>query len=87
MNKIRGCFCHYFADLFKEYELYFSKPDNIFDYDVKDVFDNKAFLEKDNTGTDFYKEFFLTRTWLIFLEEKIAPQNVMQLQIHKQFSE
>jgi hypothetical protein len=54
---------------------------------VKDVFDQREFLVNDNTGTDFYKEFFLTRTWLIFLEEKIAPQNVMQLQIHKQFTE
>lgn len=87
VNIIRSLFCNYFADLFKNYEKYYTPPDNVLDWDINEVFDQREFLEKEDSKTDFYKDFFMTRTWMIFLESKITPETVSQVQLHKHFGE
>lgn len=87
MNQIRGFFLEYFADLFKSYLKYFSRPKDLETWDLKDVFNQESFLENDNSGTDFFEDFFTTRTWVIFLETKIIPDTVEQIQVHKHFDQ
>lgn len=56
-------------------------------FDLKYVFNQQEFMENEDSTTDFFKDFFLTRTWMVFLENKIYPQNVQQVQTLKQFDE
>ncbi|CAI2375139.1 unnamed protein product [Moneuplotes crassus] len=87
VNDIRGYFLQYFADLFKNYLKYFTRPKNLETWDLKDVFNQDLFLKNDNSETDFFKDFFATRTWVVFLETKIIPDTVEQVQIHKHFDQ
>lgn len=56
-------------------------------WDSREVFDQKAFIEKESKETDFFQDFFITRSWMLFLEGKIAPETVSQVQLHKQFDQ
>lgn len=87
MNTIRGYFSQYFTNLFKNYQKYFTHPENLDNWDLKDVFNHELFIENDNSGTDFFKDFFFTRTWTIFIEGLIIPETVEEVQVHKHFDE
>jgi len=54
-------------------------------WDIKEVFNKAAFLKEKDKTSDFYKDFLMTRTWMIFIEEKIMPNNISQIQTQKQF--
>ena len=84
---MRAWFWQYFASLFKDYDRYFTRPSNVLAWDFREVFDQKAFIEANDIDSDFYKDFFQTRTWMVFLEAKIAPETVEQVQTVKHFDE
>ena len=52
-----------------------------------EIFNQKSFLENDISKTDFYKDFFMTRAWAVFLESKMIPETIEQVQIHKHFDD
>ena len=86
-QQVRGLFLRYFADLFKNYAKYIKRPANVLEYDLKDVFDSREFLESNEYITDFYKDLLLTRTWMLFIDGIIAPTSAEQIQKHKHFDE
>lgn len=56
-------------------------------WDFREVFDQREFIAANDIDSDFYKDFFTTRTWMVFLEAKIAPETVEQVQKMKHFDE
>ena len=86
-KKISKEFMYYFATLFKNYQKFMKKPENLKSWSPQKVFNEKAFLETVDDSTDFYRDLFLTRTWLVFLEGKLVPENIQEVQNHKKFDE
>ena len=87
VQQIRGLFLRYFANLFKNYEKYIKKSENTTAYNMKGIFNHDEFIKSTDSSTDFYRDLFATRTWMLFIEGKVAPTSVSQIQKHKHFDE
>lgn len=74
----------YLAQLFKNYEKFLDIPTEKEHWEINEVFDQDFINSVDKT-TDFYSDLLITRTWQVFIENKISPRTVEQVQMHKQF--
>ena len=87
VQQIRGLFLHYFASLFSNYEKFIKNPESVVSFNMKDVFNHDEFLRSNDSSSDFYRDLFATRTWMLFIEGKVAPTSASQIQKHKHFDE
>ena len=77
VTRIRDIYYFYFVHIFKEYNK-FIEPIEIKDKerdDIRKYFKHEEFISKNNK-TDFYKELFDTRMWIVFLEMKVAKEQL-----------
>lgn len=75
VNKIREEFLCFFVGLLKNYEKYLPKnmdQSKIAEDNFITSFDSVEFLKKEQKGnSDFFEDLFSTRSWIIFLENKM----------------
>lgn len=77
----------YLAQLFVNYDKFLTFPKSKDYWEFKEIFEHQEFLNSADSSTDFYSDLLITRTWILFLENKISPTTVDQFQKQKQFDQ